>query len=506
MTNKRFLSGLLVIALVFGIVAIGCATQANVQESKPSINSVGTGFFITADGYIITCAHVVDDARVIGIWINDNRYRAELVGIDKDTDVAILKINHRPSRFFRLANFTSAKIGDRVYALGFPLTHLLGSEIRATDGIISALSGYRSDQTNFQVSAPIQPGNSGGPVLNAGFEVLGIASSKLNYDGATNVSFAVKNAYITSLLPHDVRVTGGNVRNMQDAISATIQIFTDDIFDGPPVNIVNNTGYNVESIYISQTASDVWGPNRLASNQILQNGGSISLNLPFALNIVNRYDIQLVDTNGNSYRQMDVQVTANGRIVFTAGATQSNTSSGTTLSGTYNYSSGMYITFNGTNYALTAPLGLDNSGTYRVSGNSIIFSQAMFGSDTWTILDSNTLRDPDNDLWRKDSNSQGQGQGQGGTSSSVIIVNNTGNSVYYVYISETTSDEWGPDRLASDQIISNNESVSVQLPHPINQVDHYDIRVRDSNNIDYVKWNVRVTANGRIVFTSADKQ
>jgi len=415
MAAKRFLLGFLVV--VFGIAAVGCATQPQVQENKPSINSVGTGFFISADGYIITCAHVVEDARVIGIWIGENRYRAELVGLDKDTDVAILKINHRPSRFFRLANFASAKIGDRVYALGFPLTHLLGSEIRATDGIISAFSGFRSDQSNFQISAPIQPGNSGGPVFNTNFEVLGIASSKLNNDSATNVSFAVKNTYITSLLPHDARIAGGNVRTMQDAVRATVQIFIDDVFDGPPITIVNNTGNRVASVYISQTASDVWGPDRLASDQILRNGESIALNLPFPLNVVNRYDIQLVDTNGNNYRQMDVAVAANGRIVFTAGGGQSTS-----------------------------------------------------------------------------------------TGPSIIIVNNTGSTIYYVYISETTSDEWGPDRLASDQVIANNATASVHLPRPINQVDRYDIRVRDSNNVDYIKWDVRVKANGRIVFSSADKQ
>ena len=88
----------------------------------------------------------------------------------------------------------------------------------------------------------------------------------------------------------------------------------------------------------------------------------------------------------------------------------------------------------------------------------------------------------------------------------VAIVNNTGSSVWYVYISETDSDSWGPDRLASDQILRNAESVSLQLPRPINQVNRYDIRLIDSNSNEYIKWNVQVSANARITFTSADRQ
>ena len=88
----------------------------------------------------------------------------------------------------------------------------------------------------------------------------------------------------------------------------------------------------------------------------------------------------------------------------------------------------------------------------------------------------------------------------------ITIVNNTGNRIWYVYISETTSDSWGDDRLASDQIIGSGESVSLQLPRPINQVNRYDIRLVDSNSNEYVKWDVQVSANGRIVFTSSDRQ
>jgi len=87
---------------------------------------------------------------------------------------------------------------------------------------------------------------------------------------------------------------------------------------------------------------------------------------------------------------------------------------------------------------------------------------------------------------------------------SISIINNTGSTIWYLYLSEATSTSWGQDRMASDQILRNNDSVSVQLPNPINQVNRYDIKLIDSNSNDYIKMNVLVTANGRIVFTAED--
>jgi tetratricopeptide (TPR) repeat protein len=87
---------------------------------------------------------------------------------------------------------------------------------------------------------------------------------------------------------------------------------------------------------------------------------------------------------------------------------------------------------------------------------------------------------------------------------SITIVNNTGYTVYYVYISPTASDDWGDDRLASNQVIMNGQSASLQLPHPINVVNRYDIRLKDSDGDTYTKMNVLVSANGRIEFTIRD--
>lgn len=87
---------------------------------------------------------------------------------------------------------------------------------------------------------------------------------------------------------------------------------------------------------------------------------------------------------------------------------------------------------------------------------------------------------------------------------SITIVNNTGFTIFFVYISPTGYDTWGPDRLADDQILSNGQSVSVQLPHQLNVVNRYNIMLEDSDGDTYTKINVLVSANSRIVFTFDD--
>jgi hypothetical protein len=85
----------------------------------------------------------------------------------------------------------------------------------------------------------------------------------------------------------------------------------------PSITIVNNTGYTVWYVYISQTASPEWGSDWLAANEILNHGHAVTFNLQYPINVVNRYDIRLVDLDGDSYTKMNVLVTAGARIVFT---------------------------------------------------------------------------------------------------------------------------------------------------------------------------------------------
>lgn len=163
----------------------------------------GTGFAIK-DGYIVTNEHVIEGAksivveRVIGT--KRESFSAEVVGVDKGNDLAVLKIDIGGRNWnvpYSIKTSTS-RVGEDCFALGFPLTSTMGLEIKLTNGIISALSGYKGEVSTYQISVPVQPGNSGGPVFNKRGELIGIINAKHN--GAENVSYAIKTSYLNNLI------------------------------------------------------------------------------------------------------------------------------------------------------------------------------------------------------------------------------------------------------------------------------------------------------------------
>ena len=182
----------------------------------------GTGFFITADGYIATNNHVVDNTSEIAIRdFHENVYKVTVVRRDVANDVAILKITEvnekaslrdvKPS----LTGFPALPIrpsigvlkGESAFTVGFPRPELQGDEAKITEGIISSLSGIEGEPNHFQISVPIQPGNSGGPLIDKSGHVIGLTSSHLlanatlRTDGSLpeNVNYAVKSNYLLEL-------------------------------------------------------------------------------------------------------------------------------------------------------------------------------------------------------------------------------------------------------------------------------------------------------------------
>jgi S1-C subfamily serine protease len=174
--------------------------------NKESSKSFASGFAISNDGYIITCYHVINGANNIfirGIGGNFNkRYKANIVKFDKNNDIAIIKpelttpleIDNIP--YAISDNLTD--IGENIFTLGFPLKSTMGEEIKLSKGIISSLSGFRDDITSYQISVPIQPGNSGGPLFDYDGNLVGIISAF--HDNTDNVSYAIKSEYLLSLL------------------------------------------------------------------------------------------------------------------------------------------------------------------------------------------------------------------------------------------------------------------------------------------------------------------
>ena len=125
------------------------------------------------------------------------------------TDLALLRIPYQTKNYLTFANPGSADIGDQVFTLGYPVSDILGKEVKYTDGSISSLSGLQGDATFFQISVPVQPGNSGGPLVNQDGNVVGVVTAVAavaEFYRATgslpqNVNWAVKGAYASLLLP-----------------------------------------------------------------------------------------------------------------------------------------------------------------------------------------------------------------------------------------------------------------------------------------------------------------
>ena len=169
----------------------------------------GSGIIISKSGYIITNHHVIDDVDDIEVeFIIDGevkKFNAEIVQTDKVNDLAIIKIvdvnfdglDDLPYNF----KTPSSDVGTKVYAYGYPMAlSLMGKEIKITDGIISSKSGFDGDITTYQITAPIQGGNSGGPLFDDKGNFIGINSSGLKKDIADNVAYSIKSSYVFSLI------------------------------------------------------------------------------------------------------------------------------------------------------------------------------------------------------------------------------------------------------------------------------------------------------------------
>lgn len=169
----------------------------------------GSGIIISKSGHIVTNYHVIEDTEDIEVeFIVDSeiqKFNAEIIQVDKTNDLAIIKIfdmnfdgvDNLPYNF----KTRSSDVGTKVYAFGYPMAlSVMGKEIKITDGIISSKSGYDGDITTYQITAPIQGGNSGGPLFDEKGNFIGINSSGLGADVANNVGYTIKSSYVLNLI------------------------------------------------------------------------------------------------------------------------------------------------------------------------------------------------------------------------------------------------------------------------------------------------------------------
>ena len=159
-------------------------------DEEPQQRGVGSGFILTADGFIMTNAHVVDGADEVIVTLTDKReFKARIVGTDRRTDVAVVKVEATGLPFVRIGDVNRLKVGEWVMAIGSPF----GLENTVTAGIVSAKQRDTGEYLPFiQTDVAINPGNSGGPLLNLRGEVVGINSQIYSRSGGfMGISFAI---------------------------------------------------------------------------------------------------------------------------------------------------------------------------------------------------------------------------------------------------------------------------------------------------------------------------
>lgn len=181
-------------------------------------NAIGTGFFVSSAGHIVTAEHVVRGCKLLRAQaIGDPPATAALVAKSESDDLALLKTAAKPPAVAPLRP-AGMRLGEAIVLFGFPLPGALASSGNLTTGNVSALAGLKDDHRMMQVSAPAQPGNSGGPVIDlkgrvAGVLVHSLSAARVARDTGTlpqNVNFAVKVSVVASFLEaHGVAVEPG---------------------------------------------------------------------------------------------------------------------------------------------------------------------------------------------------------------------------------------------------------------------------------------------------------
>ncbi|MBN8938831.1 MAG: trypsin-like peptidase domain-containing protein [Rhizobiales bacterium] len=175
--------------------------------SRPRGMSTGTGFFVSQSGHVLTNHHVVEDCTDMSVTrLGAPPVPATLVGRDPVNDLALLTTGITPARVPAFS--PRVRVGESVYIYGFPLAGLLATAGNFTIGNVSALAGLRDDTRMLQHSAPTQPGNSGGALVDERGNVVGVIVSKLNVlalaqrnqDIAQNVNFAIRSGVATNFL------------------------------------------------------------------------------------------------------------------------------------------------------------------------------------------------------------------------------------------------------------------------------------------------------------------
>jgi len=169
--------------------------------------SSGSGFAVSTVGHVITNNHVIKGCKTVKIHTKGKLIPAKVIAYDSKNDIALLKGEFKPSTFFRFS-IDNAQLLQVIYVAGYPFGRNVSSSVKVTKGIVSALIGVKDNTNQFQIDAALQPGNSGGPIIDTAGNVVGIAVSKLSIERTLedfgtipeNTNFGVKSDIAKLLL------------------------------------------------------------------------------------------------------------------------------------------------------------------------------------------------------------------------------------------------------------------------------------------------------------------
>ena len=189
-------------------ISSGKELESTESPESKEYNSSGTGFFICPSGYLVTSHHVIEGAEKIEVLNSSGKWQAKVAFSDKANDIAILSVEGSGFNSLKVISASQIKSGTEVFTVGFPNIQLQGSEPKYTEGVVSSLSGVGNDFREFQISVPVQPGNSGGPLLNKNGRVVGLIAARLDDEVALvvsgslpqNVNYAVKSDYFLPVI------------------------------------------------------------------------------------------------------------------------------------------------------------------------------------------------------------------------------------------------------------------------------------------------------------------
>jgi hypothetical protein len=293
--------------------------------------SSGTGFSV-APGFVVTNEHVVSGCRRVEVHSVDGRRAGAVVDTDDLVDLALVRVTGLGGSTVALRRPGSVRLGEAAYAFGFPLSGLLSNSGNFTNGVVSGLRGLRDSANEIQITTPVQPGNSGGAVIDASGQVIGVVVSKLDASAVAratgdipqNVNFAVSLSALVDFLqrnrvPYRQVERGAALETHQ--IAETARAFTHRIVCAEAaaepaagrqgnaatavdttVELLNESREAIHEIRVSPVKSDSWGPD-LLGDEVLMPGQRFTLEPPAAEGC--RHDVFVKYRSGETEERRD---------------------------------------------------------------------------------------------------------------------------------------------------------------------------------------------------------